>query len=147
MSTTTTHTLTLKRLIRADREAVFRALTVPEEMARWSAPEGMTLSRVEVDLKVGGRFRLRMHEAEGATFNAFGTYLEIDPPRRLRYTWSWEEPEHDVGETVITIELHDRDGATELTMVHELFPSAEAMAEHEQGWTSCLDRLEALLAG
>ena len=110
MTTATDTSLKLTRLIQADAAKVFDAWTQPQHLNLWSAPEGMDVE-AEVDLSVGGKYRIRMKGAEGE-FNAVGEYLEIDRPNRLRYTWSWEEEGNDYYETVVTVEFHDLDGAT-----------------------------------
>lgn len=146
MTTATATSLKLTRLIQAESEKVFDAWTQPQHLNLWSAPEGMDVD-AEVDLRVGGRYRLRMRGSDGGEFNAVGEYLEIDRPNRLRYTWSWEEEGNDYYETVVTVEFHDRDGATEVVLVHERFPDADIAGKHTEGWTSCLDRLEKVFAG
>ena len=77
---------------------------------------------------------------------ASGVYREIEPPRRLVFTWRWEDGEGPKeGETLVTVELHERDGGTELVLTHERFADTDARDGHEQGWTSALNRLEAHL--
>ncbi len=142
MTKTNEHALRLPRVIAADPETVFAAWTKPEHMTRWSAPEGMDIPSVEVDLCVGGHFRLTMRNAEGQEFTGVGEYREIDPPRRVVYTWDWEQGEYEVGETLITVDFNAVDGGTEVVMRHELLPTEKAAADHTQGWTSCLNRLE-----
>ncbi len=115
-------------------------------MKQWAAPETVTVEVAEVDLTVGGKYHIRMRGEDGEEFNVVGTYREIDRPRRLSYTWQWQEPEHDVGETLVTVEFNDLGGSTEIVLVHELFPDAESKGHHEQGWGSCLDRFEAMFA-
>jgi len=144
-TTTTAPALRLSRAIKADPETVFRAWTEPEHLNQWSAPEGMDVT-AEVDLRVGGSYRLRMKNADGEEYIAVGVYREIDPPRRLSYTWTWEHGEHEVGETLITVEFKDLGGSTEVHLTHELLPHEESRAAHEQGWESCLNRLEGLFA-
>ncbi len=145
MTTATDTKLRITRLIKADVEKVFDAWTKPEQLAKWSAPEGMEL-QAEVDLRVGGAYRLKMIGAEDGEFNAVGTYREIDPPNRLSYTWKWEEEGNDHYDTVVTVEFHDRGGVTEVVMIHELFPDAEIAGKHDEGWASCLNRLEKLFS-
>lgn len=147
MSTETETTLRLTRTIAADPEVVFRAWTDPEQMKRWSAPEGYTVAEVRSELKVGGRFLIRMESPEGPVHTAVGTYREVDPPRRVVYTWDWEEEEGSMGDTLVTVEFRDAgEGRTEIELTHELFPTPDAAREHETGWTSCLNRLEAIFA-
>ena len=73
-----------------------------------------------------------------------GIYREIDPPRKLVFTWQWEGGEGPKeGETLVTIELEERGDSTELVLIHERFATAESRDGHEQGWASALNRLEA----
>jgi uncharacterized protein YndB with AHSA1/START domain len=86
-----------------------------------------------------------MLSPKGNTYTAYGKYREIAPFERLVYTWSWkEEPHNDIGETVITVTLADAGDSTEVTMHHEGLPTEERRKGHEEGWTSCLNRLEGL---
>lgn len=143
MTTQTAGTLALTRVIAADPETVFDAWTQPEHIKQWCAPEGMDIPISEVDLTVGGRFVLQMQNAEGGKHTARGIYREIDRPNRLVYSWAWDEHlEH--GESLITVDFADVDGGTEVTMVHSGLPDAKSVTEHEDGWTSCLNRLEEL---
>jgi len=145
MATMTDTSLRLTRTIRADLATVFEAWTEPAQLNRWSAPEGMTIE-TEVDLRIGGRYRIRMKSPDGEIFTAVGEYQEIDRPNRLVYTWGWEETGNDHYETKVTVEFFDRGGATEVVVTHELFPDADLAGEHHEGWTSCLNRLEGLYA-
>jgi uncharacterized protein YndB with AHSA1/START domain len=146
MSTDTQTSVRISRVINADPKTLFRAWTEPEQLKRWSCPEGTTLAEVAVDLTVGGRYRLRMEAPDGTVHTAVGVYREIEAPRRLVYTWGWEEEDYDVGETLVTVDFHDRGGASEVVLTHELFPNAEATAQHTEGWTSCFNRLDGMLA-
>ena len=141
MKTATETSLRLTRMIQADPAEVFEAWTDPKLLNLWSAPEPMDVE-AEVDLKVGGRYRILMKGSDGGVFTAVGEYREIDPPNRLSYTWKWEEAGNDYYDTLVTVEFHDRDGATEVVLIHELFPDAEIAGKHTEGWTSCLNRLE-----
>jgi len=134
-------TLRLRRTFAAPRERVFRAWTVPEEMKQWTAPGDMTTPVAEVDLRPGGRYRIHMQAPDGAvTHRLVGVYRLVDPPKKLVYTWGWEnEPES--GETLVTVEFLDRGASTELVLTHELFPNDEASRKHEAGWTACFDKL------
>ncbi len=141
---TTTSSLTVTRTIKASVDRVFDAWTQPEQMKRWAAPEGLEVQVAEVDLTVGGRYHIRMLSGEGVEYNAVGVYREVTRPNRLVYTWSWEEKEHDVGETLVTVEFKAQGENTEVVIVHEGFPATEARDGHEQGWNGCLDRFEQL---
>ena len=146
MTTATETSLRLTRMIQADPTKVFEAWTDPKQLNLWSAPEPMDVE-AEVDLRVGGRYRILMKGTDGGVFTAVGEYREIDPPNRLSYTWKWEETGNDYYDTLVTVEFHDREGATEVVLIHDLFPDAEITGKHNEGWTSCLTRLEKVFAG
>lgn len=133
--------LEVSRLVSASAEAVFRAWTEPDEIEKWWAPEGMSVPFVEVDLKVGGTYRLGLQRPDADPFYATGTYREIQRPWRLVFTWRWEPDMMKAGETLVTLDLHEKDGKTEIVLTHERFPSAEVRDEHSEGWTQCLERL------
>jgi uncharacterized protein YndB with AHSA1/START domain len=138
--------LRIERSIRAKRSRVFEAFTNPDDLARWSAPEGLTVADGSVDLRVGGKWSVVMHDpARDARYHAEGEYREITPPERLVYTHYWLTDDPPV-ETLITVEFHDEGEGTRVVMVHEGFLSDAARKGHEDGWTSCFDRLERLFA-
>ncbi|HUP20253.1 MAG TPA: SRPBCC domain-containing protein [Gemmatimonadota bacterium] len=142
----TAHSLRLTRVVRAHPERVFRALTEPDELKHWFCPEGGTVKEVEVDLTVGGRFRVVMAMPDG-DHEAAGVYRQIEPPRRVVCTWTWIRDDEEQGEeTLLTFELEPREDATEVILTHERLPSAESRDSHEGGWSSALNRLEALFS-
>ena len=142
MSTHTETAVRMSRVIKASPAKVFEAWTSPELMKKWAAPEGVAVVNAVVDLRVGGRYHIHMKDPEGKEYNAVGEYSEIDPPRKLQYTWQWQEPENDVGITSVTVEFNDMGDTTEISLVHDRFPNAEAAGGHNEGWVSCLNRLE-----
>lgn len=146
MSTRADISLRLSRIIQADRETVFRAWTEPEHLKRWSCPKGFQVEDVRVDLRIGGEYRIRMKGADDQAHTAAGVYRKIDRAKRLVYTWDWLEEDHRMGETLVTVEFNEMEGSTEVVVIHERFPNSEARDDHENGWTSCLNRLEQLHA-
>lgn len=139
-------TLRLTRTFAAPREKVFRAWTDREALKKWFAPsEQYTTNIPELDLKVGGRYRVEMKSPDGKVHCVAGTYREVRKPEKLVYTWTWEN-EPAMGETLVTVEFRDRGSSTEVILTHELFPNEKAREEHKKGWGGCLDRLEKFLA-
>lgn len=155
MASKTSHpdtTLQIKRTFAAPREKVFRAWTDPKALMRWFAPsDDYSTPLVEVDLRVGGKYRIQMKAPDGQAHTVHGIYREVTPPSKLVFTLSWEEaacggpemtPEQ---ETLVTVEFHDRGGATDIILTHEYFPTVKARDSHNEGWTGCLDRLAKVL--
>jgi uncharacterized protein YndB with AHSA1/START domain len=83
--------LSLVRTIKAAPEKVFAAWTKPRTLKRWMAPsDDMKVAVAETDLRIGGRYRIVMREADGTEHRVGGAYREIDPGRKLAFTWVWE---------------------------------------------------------
>lgn len=136
--------LRMTRTLNATPERVFHAFTDTELLARWWGPEGCTASDPKVDLRVGGTYHLNMQQASGDLIHLSGTYQVVEPPHRLVFTWKWGGENPD-GETLVTLDFHNRDGSTELVLTHEGFSSDERRDRHNQGWSSSIDCLEQAL--
>lgn len=139
-----TTTLEIRRTIPAPRERVFDAWTQAKELNKWSAPSPMT-PKAEVDLRVGGRYRIVMHGPDGVEMCVGGVYRAIERPSKLVYTWRWEES--PMGDSIVTVEFIDRGKATEVLLRHEGLTDPESRARHEHGWQGCLDNLVSLMGG
>jgi uncharacterized protein YndB with AHSA1/START domain len=137
-------TLEVRRTIAAPRERVFNAWTRAEELRRWFAPGPLTTAVADVDLRVGGRYRVTMRGADGVEHTVTGVYQVIDPPQRLVYTWRWEG-KPSAGESTVTVEFRDRGDSTEIVLRHEGLPNEKEIAEHSHGWNGCLEKLEKAL--
>jgi uncharacterized protein YndB with AHSA1/START domain len=77
---------------------------------------------------------------EGSLIFVSGTYREIVPDSRIVFTWSFET-HFEVKDSVVTIDLLEAPGGTELVLTHELLPSAKERDSHEAGWTGILEKL------
>lgn len=140
-----TVSLRLTRIFEASRERVFRAWTRPEELRHWLAPGALTVELAEVDLRPGGRYRVHMRDPGGIEYRLVGAYEEIQPPRRLVFSWQWASEEMPV-ETRVTVEFRELGpGRTEVALLHERFPTDAMCAMHVKGWNGCLDKLPALV--
>ena len=113
--------MVVTRTFNGPARIVFEAWTKPELFKRWWAPKsmGMSLRSCEMDVRVGGKYRLEF-EHEAMAF--FGTYLEVTPPSRL----VWTNEESGEGGPVTTVTFEEKNGKTLLVM-HELYPSKAAL--------------------
>ena len=86
---TATKQFTITRVFDAPRDVVWRCWTDPDEAPYWLHPRGIDTPRdsVDFDLRPGGRYRYTMVAGDGTTYPTVGTYREVDPPRRLVFTW------------------------------------------------------------
>ena len=135
-----TEDLRVERTYDAPPDRVFEAWTSPELLRRWwAAQPDWTSPEAEVDLRVGGRFRLAMRNTNGETHAVSGVYTEVDPPARLAYTWAWEELDHP--ESRVTVEFREDDGATTVVITHAGLANDAEREQHGHGWHGCLDNL------
>ncbi len=137
--------LRMTRALPAPRTQVYRALTDPEELAKWWGPRGFTVPSVEFDPRVGAGFRLAMQPPDGDLFHLSGEFREVDPPARLAYTFRWEPPDPNDRETEVTLTLEERGSETEVQLTQGEFATEERRALHEGGWTDSFDQLAELL--
>ena len=136
--------LTLKRRINAPPARVFQAWTDPEKMKRWMGPGAVTAVTIEIDPRVGGRYRIVMRSPDGEMHDVGGVYREIVANEKLEFTWAWKStPERE--SLVIVLLKPDGDG-TLLTITHEQFSDDDARDRHQHGWIGALDKLEKFVA-
>ena len=134
------------RTVNGPARLVFEAWTKAEVFRRWWVPKscGLTLLSCEMDVRVGGRYRL-VFSHQDSTMEFFGTYLEVTPHSRL----VWTNEEGDNGQTVTTVTFDENAGKT-LLVVHDLYPSKEAVdaaiaSGSTGGLPEQLDELDELL--
>ncbi len=136
--------LTLRRHLRVAPEKVWRAWVDPQALKHWFGPAKITSVPVaEIDLRVGGRFRVVMLAADGERHEVGGVYREIVPDRKLVFSWAWHStPER---ESRVTVLIEPAVDGCELVLRHEQFTDEAAREGHAHGWTGSLVKLEALL--
>jgi uncharacterized protein YndB with AHSA1/START domain len=142
-------TLRMVHTFDAPVERVFAAWTDPAQFVEWFGPHGMKNTHCEFDLRVGGTWRLQA-EGLGTRRALSGKYLEIDPPRRLAFTWAWHETgdlstprEH---ETTVALDFKPAGRCTELTLTQSLFRDRTGADNHRWGWGQTFEKLATLLS-
>jgi uncharacterized protein YndB with AHSA1/START domain len=134
--------LQIKRFINAPRARVYAAWTDPVQLKEWWGPETVRTRNFAADVRVGGKYRWDLINQEDEEMSVFGEYRELVPEKKIVFTWKWDDD--DVWEnrnSVVTVELFDAAGGTELHLRHEQLPSTESRDRHNEGWNSVLDRL------
>ena len=135
--------LEIKRFINAPRVRVYAAWTDPAQLKEWWGPESVRTRNLVADARVGGKYRWDLTNPEGEEMTVFGEYRELVPGKKIVFTWKWDDDENwEEHNSVVMVELSDRDGGTEVRLVHEKLPSEESRDRHNEGWNSVLDRLE-----
>ncbi len=138
--------LVVTRTINGPARLVFEAWSKPEVFLQWWLPKSVGISVVsaEADVRTGGRYRYVFRVGTSEPMAFFGRYLEVTPPSKL----VWTNEETDTG-AVTTVTLEDR-GATTLLVMHDLYPSKEALeaalaSGEKNGLDETFDQLDALL--
>ena len=137
--------LNLNRHYPVAPEKVWRAWTDPQAVKRWWGPTpGEPVSLAELDVRVGGRFRIVFGGPDGKLHECACTYKEVVPNKKLVFTWSWPNstPERI---SVVTIEFRGNAKGTDLVFKHEQLFDEAARDGHKRGWTGALDKLEQFL--
>jgi uncharacterized protein YndB with AHSA1/START domain len=132
-------TLHIQRLIPASPGRVFAAWTDPEELKKWWGPEGVRCLTAEVDLHVGGQYRIANELPDGTVLWIAGEFEAIERPRLLIYTWIVETVNPTKERVSVGFEPH-RQG-TMLSITHELISTIAVKERHQHGWLGCLDGL------
>ena len=139
------HSLKIVRTLDAGPEVVYRAWTDPKVMGKWFAPRDMSTPIAEVDLKVGGKYRIGMKSPDGELYVATGTYREIIPNEKLVFTWRWESEPSDISNTLVTVEFKKSGEHTRLVLTHDKFATEELVKDHREGWEGALSKLSKII--
>ena len=136
----------IKRFINAPPDRVYAAWTEPAQLKEWWGPESVRTRNFAAEVRVGGKYRWDLINQEDEEMSVFGEYRELVPEKKIVFTWKWDDEEIWENRTsIVTVELSDREGGTELLLKHEQLPSEESRDRHNEGWNSVLDRLEKFL--
>lgn len=139
--------------VAAAPEAVFPYFTQPARYVEWMGSEAV------LEPVPGGVYQVRMNDG----FAAAGTFLEVDSPQRVVFTWGWadseaakhvlhERPAEDggtlpAGSTRVVVTLEEDDGGTRVTVRHHDLPTDQLREAHRVAWQTYLDRLPVRIAG
>jgi len=133
-----TGTVRLHRVLRAPPERVYRAFLDPDAMCKWTPPHGFTGKVHHSDVRVGGDYRMSFTNfGTGRSHSFGGTYVELTPHERIRYTDRFDDP-NLAGEMRVTITLRSVLCGTELEILQEGIPAAIPLEFCYAGWQESL---------
>jgi len=137
--------LHIKRLIPASPGRVFHAWTDPDELKSWWGPKGVRCISAEVELRIGGQYRIGNELPDGTVLWIVGNFEEIERPHLLVYTWTVETESPNTERVSVRFEKHEQ--GTEVILKHELIATTTLRDKHQQGWFGCMDALAEFLVG
>ena len=126
-------------------EKVWRAWTEPQALSAWFGPgDPHSVLLAELDVRVGGHYRVRFRTQDGEEHEVAGTYEEVELHHKLVFSWAWHTTPDRVSR--VTVQMRPEGTGTVLDFLHERFVDAEARANHERGWTGTFAKLDAWVA-
>ncbi len=139
--------LLISRTFDAPKSLVFAMWSDPEHMKNWMGPETFDCPVVEMDFRVGGAYRALIRSKERGDNWFGGVYREIEPNRRLVFTFAWDNDGPSAGvETLVTIVFRERGGKTEQIFHQTPFLNVERRDAHVGGWTGTFNKQAAYVA-
>ena len=125
------HRMVVRRTMLAPREIVYAAWIDPEGIREWMCPGDIVSAEAELDVRVGGSFRIIMRSKE-QVHEHVGTYQVVDPPAKLSFTWSGGNAGSEI--TLVTVEFIAHGEESELVITHEGFTNPDLAQRYEMGW-------------
>lgn len=150
-------TLQIRRTFAAPREKVFAAWAERDQLEKWMCRDvaAHVITHHVQDIRTGGRYLMEIRDpGKGETYWGQGDYLEVKPPEKIVFGWSWTKQEADGSrtklnpespETQVTVEFFARGDSTEVVLTHTGFHSEKDRQEHDGGWSGCFDVLARIL--
>lgn len=133
--------IVVRRVVAASQEIAFEAWTSPEHVEQWWCPtETARCTLCEIDLCIGGHYRLHMDDpGDGTKCEVKGEFREVSPPDRIVYTWNATTHQGEVENTLVTVQFKSLgEDATEIIIRHSGLPDTPIREGHNEGWRSML---------
>jgi uncharacterized protein YndB with AHSA1/START domain len=125
-------------------EKVWKAWTDPQALMQWFGPaDARGVDIADLDVRPGGQYHIGFFTADGEHNDVKGEYREVVEHRRLQFTWAWKSTPERV--SLVTVELREVEGGTELDFLHERFFDEQAARNHQRGWSGTFQKLDAFL--
>jgi uncharacterized protein YndB with AHSA1/START domain len=137
------HRIVVRRRMPVPREIVYEAWTDPVGIREWMCPGDIVSAEASLDVRVGGAFRIIMRSKD-RVHEHVGTYQIVEPPAKLRFTWSGLDNPREI--TLVTVEFVDHGDESDLVITHERFRKADAAERYEMGWGTIMRKFGDYLA-
>lgn len=132
----------VRRRFRAPLAFLFQAWTEAGRLARWFGPKGWSVDRIEADARPGGSWRAWFKTASGASVYVGGVYIEVQPDRRIVFTWDTNmEGGKAEAISVVTVEFRDEADGVEISVTHRKLTTDQAV-DMDVGWSNTFDSLQ-----
>ncbi|MFK8034659.1 MAG: SRPBCC domain-containing protein [Hyphomicrobiales bacterium] len=134
----------IRKLVRGSPEQVFQAWTEPEQVVKWWGPADVSCSECQIDLSVGGAYKIGNLLPDGSVVWIIGKFLKVERPNLLSYSWQsglQAEYEEKTQERV-TVRFVQRGELTEVIVEHCHISEAQTQRNHTLGWAGCLKGIE-----
>ena len=139
------NTVSLHRMLKTSPEKVYRAFTDALAIASWLPPYGFLCTVHEMDVKVGGTFKMSFHNFSTGNGHSFGgNYLELKPNEFLKYSDKFDDPNLP-GEMITSVSLRKTIAGTEIEITQEGIPAAIPVEMCYLGWQESLEKLTKLV--
>ncbi|MFL5477524.1 MAG: SRPBCC domain-containing protein [Gemmatimonadaceae bacterium] len=136
-------TLVIERTFNAPRDLVWEVWSDSTQAKNWWGPTGFTLPFLEMDQRVGGKWRAQMRSPDGTDMWQHGVYREIVPPEKTAYTLIWDAD--PATQMLVSVVFKEKGAKTQMTFTQEGFKSAADREGHKAGWSQTFDRLATYL--
>ena len=138
-------TVRLHRVMTTSPQKLYRAFLEPDALAKWLPPDGFTATVHHLEARVGGSFRMSFRNFTTGQAHSFGgSYVELSPGERVRYTDKFEDP-HLPGDIQVTVSLKQVSVGTEIHILQEGLPDVIPVEACYLGWQQSLQNLARLV--
>lgn len=135
--------LKLEREFPVSPDILFAWISDGAKLLQWWGPEGVHVPEHDLDFSRLGPWYSVMQNNEGQRFKVSGHVTHVDPPKSVGFTWAWHDDQDQRGpESHVIFTVAETENGSHLVVDHRELADAEAAANHEQGWTSSLRKLE-----
>jgi uncharacterized protein YndB with AHSA1/START domain/DNA-binding transcriptional ArsR family regulator len=137
------HRIVVRRRMPVPREVVYQAWTDPKSLREWMCPGDIISAEASLDVRVGGSFRIIMRSKD-EVHERVGVYQVVEPPAKLRFTWSGGNAGSEV--TLVTVEFIPHGNESELIITHEGFAKSDLAQRYQMGWGTIARKFAEYLA-